>query len=332
MTRWTTITLSIGAGLGCSACRGVQSALDVHGTGAAEIAWLFWLFTGICVVVWMLVMAGLALSLRPAGMTAENPRAERLAKSWMSIFVGITAVILVVLTAASFLTGHSLAKLADDEDLTLKVNGHQWWWEVRYEDPAPSRVLTVANEIHIPVGRRVRLELVSADVIHSLWVPSLSGKMDLVPGRENTLTIRAERAGVYRGQCAEFCGFQHAHMAVLVIAEDEADFARWYDTQLQPAEEPTEPDRKRGRDVFVAAACVMCHQVRGTPSGGRLGPDLTHLASRRTLAAGLLPMAPENIAGWIADPQGLKPGNNMPKVALSADDLGALTLYFAGLK
>lgn len=320
----------VATGLACSACSGVQSSLDPHGTGAADIAWLFWLFTGICVAVWVLVMIGLAMALR--SRDAPGPRAERKATAWVSALTAVTLAILALLTAASFLTGHSLAKLGESEALTIKVTGHQWWWEIRYEDADPSRVLTAANEIHVPVGKTVKLELASTDVVHSFWVPSLNGKTDLVPGRDNTMTIRAERPGVYRGQCAEFCGFQHAHMAVLVIAESEADYARWYEAQLRPAAEPTDPDRQRGRDVFVDAACVMCHQVRGTPSGGRVAPDLTHLASRRTLAAGLLRMAPENIAGWLADPQGLKPGNNMPKVDLSPDDLQALTLYLAGLE
>lgn len=315
---------------GCSACGGVQSALDANGAHAAHILSLFWLFTGICVAVWVLVMLGLGLALRRR--KSERQGSERTARLWVGSLVGLTVAILAALTAASFLTGHSLAALGEGDDLTLKVTGHQWWWEVRYEDPDPSRVLTLANEIHIPVGRTVKLELASTDVIHSFWVPSLNGKTDLVPGRDNTMTVRAERPGVYRGQCAEFCGFQHAHMAILVIAEPEAEFAHWYEAQLRPADEPDDPDRRRGRDVFVSGACAMCHQIRGTPTGGRVGPDLTHLASRRTIAAGTLPMGPENIAGWLADPQGLKPGNNMPRVDLSPDDLQALTLYLAGLK
>jgi cytochrome c oxidase subunit 2 len=178
----------------------------------------------------------------------------------------------------------------------------------------------------------VRLELASTDVIHSFWAPSLTGKMDLIPGRTNTLDLIAERAGVYAGQCAEFCGLQHAHMGVLVVAEPRPAFDAWMERQLRPAAEPEDDLAKRGRDLFVNRACMMCHGVRGTPAAARTGPDLTHLASRRFIAAGVLPNDPASLRAWIADPQAIKPGSNMPKVELAPDELDALVAYLGTLE
>jgi len=169
-------------------------------------------------------------------------------------------------------------------------------------------------------------------VIHSFWVPSLAGKLDLIPGRQNVLTFTASRPGLYRGQCAEFCGLQHAHMAVLVFAENEASFEAWRRAQIAPAAEPTDAETQAGRQVFVDKACSTCHTVRGTRAQGTLGPDLTHVASRATIAAGLLPTTRGSLGAWIADPQTLKPGNNMPMVSLTPDELTAVSAYMASLK
>jgi cytochrome c oxidase subunit 2 len=182
------------------------------------------------------------------------------------------------------------------------------------------------------VGRNVRLELESADVIHSFWVPSLAGKQDLVPGRHNGLTIRAERPGVYRGQCAEFCGLQHAHMALLVIAEEPADFANWLAAQSRQASIPAEAEAAAGQQLFLSRPCASCHAIRGTSAAGTAGPDLTHVGSRRTIGAGLFETTRGSLAAWIADPQTLKPGNNMPMVPLSGDELRAISAYMASLR
>jgi cytochrome c oxidase subunit 2 len=245
--------------------------------------------------------------------------------------VGVTTVIITAFTIASFFTTRALS-VAGPDDLTIRVRGLQWWWSVEYVGPDPSRRFETANEIHIPVGRNVRLLLEGDDVIHSFWVPSLAGKQDLIPGRLNEITIRAERAGTYRGQCAEFCGLQHAHMAFLVVAEDAAAFNRWADGQRAPAAEISDDAAAAGRDVFMAKPCAGCHRIRGTKAAGTPGPDLTHVGGRKTIAAGLFETTRGSLAAWIADPQTLKPGNNMPLVPLTSDELRAVSAYLASLK
>jgi cytochrome c oxidase subunit 2 len=241
-------------------------------------------------------------------------------------------VILVILTIASFLAGKSIAGLTGTEALTVRVTGNQWWWEVRYQDSEPSRIFMSANEIHVPVGETVKIELQSNDVIHSFWVPALAGKRDLIPGRPSELTIVADKPGVYRGQCAEFCGYQHAHMAITVVAQLRKEFDAWRKAQLSQAAAPASAEERRGRQVFLSRGCVMCHTIRGTDAGGTTGPDLTHFASRQGVAADTLPMTRGALAAWIADPQAIKPGAKMPRVDLSADDLNAVVAYVGSLK
>ena len=189
-----------------------------------------------------------------------------------------------------------------------------------------------ANELHIPVGRPVVVKLQSPDVIHSLWVPNLAGKKDLIPGRTTALRLRADQPGIYRGQCAEFCGFQHAKMALLVIAEHPEEYERWAQSQRESARMPESDLAKRGQRVFLTAPCVMCHAIQGTPANGKTGPDLTHVASRRTLAAATVPNTRGYLAGWIVDPQHIKPGTNMPAITLAPDDLQALLAYLESLR
>jgi cytochrome c oxidase subunit 2 len=212
------------------------------------------------------------------------------------------------------------------------VRGYQWWWEVTYGDAQPARVFTTANEIHVPVGRRVSIELAAADVIHSFWVPNLAGKQDLISGRDNQIAFTADRAGIYRGQCAEFCGLQHAHMGLLVVAQSPDEFDVWRNAQLASATAPGDAEQQGGERVVTGKACAACHTIRGTAAAGTLGPDLTHLASRSYIAAGVLPMTRGSLAAWIADPQTIKPGNNMPMVPLTADELRAASAYLASLK
>jgi cytochrome c oxidase subunit 2 len=319
-------------------CQGWQSSLDPQGPGAESIAWLFWLFTIVSTVVWLLVMASLGLAVlrrRPGAGAADplvtDPAQDRRARSIIGGAIGTTTVILLVLTGLSYSAQKALTAPKDDE-LVITVTGNQWWWDVRYEDPQPSRTFTTANEIHIPVGRPVRLALASVDVIHSFWVPNLAGKIDLVPGRQNELRLSANRSGVYRGQCAEFCGYQHAHMGIFVIAESNADFEAWRDRQLAAAEPPADPEGQKGLGVFLSQACIMCHTIRGTSAGGRTGPDLTHFGSRRSIAAGTLPMSRGALAAWIVDPQAIKPGTKMPSSNLNADQVNALVSYLEGLK
>ncbi|MER9106426.1 cytochrome c oxidase subunit II [Mesorhizobium sp. M0510] len=318
-------------------CAGWQSALDPKGPAAGELAWLIWFFTALCAVVWVLVMIALAAPLVMRSRPGDEPLlldegAERRKMRVVVTAVGLTAIILIGLTLLSFFANRTLAAIGSDAALTIRVTGHQWWWEVRYENATPSRILTTANEVHIPAGEPVRLLLTSTDVIHSFWIPSLAGKLDLIPGHMNVLDIKADKPGVYRGQCAEFCGAQHANMGTFIIAEPRPKFDAWLNDQLQPAGAPASGEAKAGADLFLKRPCVMCHRIGGTPAGGTVAPDLTHIASRKTLAAGTLTMSRGNLAAWIADPQGIKPGSHMPVADLNGDELNAIVAYLEGLK
>ena len=318
---------------------GWQSVLDPHGVDAEALLRLILVFVVVCAVVWTLV-AGVLLRavLRKrvprdpdAGDAATDPSTDRRMARVIALALGATLMVVVSLTTVSFVATRHLRTDAADA-LVIQVRGWQWWWEVTYPDAEPARRFTTANEIHVPVGRPVRLELAAADVIHSFWVPNLAGKQDMIPGRDNTLVFTARKAGVYRAQCAEFCGLQHARMALVVVAEEPQAFAAWQEAQRAPAPAPASPEAVAGQRVFLARPCAACHAVRGTPAAGTLGPDLTHVASRRTLAAGALPMGRGSLAAWIADPQGIKPGNQMPQVALGADELHAITAWLESLR
>ena len=217
---------------------------------------------------------------------------------------------------------------AQDNDLVIEVVGHQWWWEIHY----PHQNIITANEIHIPVGQTVTIKLSSADVNHSFWVPQLAPKLDLIPGQTNTMSLEADTAGIYRGQCAEYCGVQHAHMDFLVIADAPDTFAHWVTQEQQPAVDPTTDLARQGQQVFLSSACIYCHTIGGTSASGQVGPDLTHLASRITIGAGLLPNSPGNLAGWVVNSQALKPGNLMPPMQLDPDQVQALIAYLATLE
>ena len=214
----------------------------------------------------------------------------------------------------------------------VRITAHQWWWEIEYLDADPSRRLMTANELIIPAGRPVLLEMGSSDVIHSFWVPSLQGKKDLLPGYRTQLALQASRPGHYKGECAEFCGFQHAFMSIDVEAKAPDDFVAWMDAQLADAPEPVDHHLLQGREVFLRSSCVMCHAIQGTHAAARLGPDLTHVGSRRRIASGRLANNTATLAAWISDPQSIKPGARMPATALPAEDLTALSAYLASLK
>lgn len=320
----------------CTGCAGSQSALDPMGLQAETLMHLMGTFVLICSVIWLLVAAVLLRALRRkrrsvAAGTRIDDATERGMKR--SIFVAVAATLLVViaLTTLSFLATRRIAQ-DDSSALVVRVRAWQWWWEATYPDARPDRILVIANEIHVPVGRTVRIELSAADVIHSFWVPNLAGKMDMIPGRETHLVFTATRAGIYRGQCAEFCGLQHAHMAFIVVADEPAAFEAWRSAQLAAAAQPAAGLDAAGQQVFAAKACASCHTIRGTPAAGTLGPDLTHVGSRRTIAAGLFETTRGSFAAWIADPQRLKPGSNMPMVELSADELNAVSAYMESLR
>jgi cytochrome c oxidase subunit II len=318
-----------------------QDALAPAGPQAAHIARLWNLMLAVCTLVYVAVGIGVLLSLRnrlgradattPPDVALLTTREQGPARV-VTAAVAVSIVLLLALFVASVVTQRALASMPLTEALNIEVTGNQFWWEVRYQDPQPSRIFTTANEMHIPVGRPVQIQLRSTDVIHSLWIPNLHGKKDLIPGQTALLQLRADAPGVYRAQCAEFCGYQHAHMALHVVAESAEQYAQWADAQRQPAAEPAQADERRGRDVFLAGTCVMCHTVQGTPAQGRYGPDLTHLASRPTLAAGTLPNTRGHLAAWIVDPQSIKPGTNMPANVLPPEDLQALLAYLTSLR
>jgi cytochrome c oxidase subunit 2 len=319
------------------------SVLEPAGPQAARIAHLWDLFFLVCVVVSVLIIAFTVVAAVRAGRArarlgegeplVRDPAQARRARGVIIACTGATVVTQIVLLVASIRTGHGLASLDDAPPaLTIRVTGHQWWWQLDYRDPQPSQQFVTANELHVPVGARVELELRAADVIHSFWLPSLDGKHDLIPGRDNRATIRVDRAGTYRGQCAEFCGPQHAQMELTLVAEPAEQFAAWRARQLEAARAPVTARQVRGRELVLTTSCAMCHAISGTPAGGILGPDLTHVASRATLAAGALPNTREDLARWLLDPPAHKPGTRMPKQVLSADDLEAVLDYLESLR
>jgi cytochrome c oxidase subunit 2 len=286
-------------------------------------------------VVFVLVVAALlaaAFRRRREREDPEDPSRERNMAMAVAIAAGATVATLLAVLFLSFGTGRRLTATPPSDAIQIRVTGRQWWWDVEYRDSLPSRWATTANEIHVPVGRPVVLQLRASDVIHSFWVPNLGVKRDMIPGQETSIWFQADTAGVYRGQCAEFCGHQHAKMAFLVVAESPERFAAWLERQRDTARTPADSLARRGQEVFLASSCVMCHAIGGTPAGSRIGPNLTHLASRRTIAAGTLPNTRGHLAGWIIDPQQIKPGARMPPNAVEPRDLQALLAYLESLR
>ena len=313
------------AGIALTACSGHQSSLDASSPQAGGITTLFWCFIAILALVYCATMMALALALFRRRRVIGTPNLTRA----VSAAVGITGIILLVLTGLSYRTQRDLYAVSGEPDVTVKVTGYQWWWDVRYEDKQPSRIFSTANELHLPVGRSVEIALTTGDVIHSFWVPGLFGKMDLINGVTNKIRFTPTKAGVLRGQCAEFCGFQHANMALRVVVEPPAAFEKWRMRQEAPAGPPASPE---GEKLFANKPCASCHAVRGTRAAGRVAPDLTHLASRSHLAAGVLPNTRGALAAWIVDPQTVKPGSKMPAVEISAEEIHPLLDYLEGLK
>jgi cytochrome c oxidase subunit 2 len=287
-------------------------------------------------VVWVGVMLVLLFGLVRRKLPRELPLDlqapfERRAGTVIVIAGIATTIAVLALSVVSY--GAQRTVFANDPSaVTIKITGHQWWWEVEYQADSPHLSFRAANEIRVPLGQPVTVQLESADVIHSFWVPSLTGKMDLITGQQNTLQFTAKTPGVYRGQCAEFCGAQHAHMAFTVKVLPPDEYARWRDHENQSAPSPADPLSIRGEQLFRGRGCALCHTIRGTLAGGQLGPDLTHVASRETIAAGTLPKNPGNLAAWIADPQHIKPGNLMPKMSLHSDELIAILHYLEQLQ
>jgi cytochrome c oxidase subunit 2 len=316
--------------------RALQSALHPASDAASAIHQLTIVLTvGACAILVLVI----ALAVYGA---LSGPRKVS-AGAWV-IGGGIVfpVVVLAVLLVHALRVGHALsappARPAD-----IEITGKMWWWDVRYafaaelsaasRQPPESKTVVLANEIYIPVGRPVEIALKSDNVIHSFWVPALAGKVDMIPGRTTRIVVQAREPGVYRGQCAEYCGIQHSWMAFYVVAVPGEEYERWLANQAAPAKEPEQPFLRQGRDAFLSGGCGACHTVRGTPAAGTLGPDLTHLGSRRSIAAGRLDNHAGTLAGWIADPQSIKPGNLMPPTTVyTGEELRAVAAWLESLK
>lgn len=317
-----------------------HSSLQAMGPQAGHIVDLWRVFLATCTAVFLAVLAALLYTLwrRPRAGADTPPDLSRVnepepgPRRYVTGAVVLSTLGLVMLIAASVFTDRALARLPLADAVNIEVTAHQWWWTVRYVGGEPPDTFETANEIHIPVGRPVVVKLKADDVIHSLWVPNLAGKKDLVPGRTAIMQLRADKPGVYRGQCAEFCGFQHALMGLAVTAEPPAQYEAWQQAQRSPAAPPADARARHGKAVFESVSCAMCHSIQGTSAQGRRAPDLTHLASRHTLAAGTLPNTPQALADWIADPQRHKPGTHMPTIPMSVEDRDALVAYLGSLK
>ena len=327
---------ALGAVLLLAGCAGRQTPLAPAGMQAGATFDLFTLMLLVGGAAYGAVLLFLAIAMwrasqRPLAEPQLEPADPGLrAALWLWGAAVVTG--LVVLAGGSFVVERALASARTRETLLVRVTAHQWWWRIAYRDPASGAWIETANELHLPVDLTARIELGSSDVIHSFWVPNVAGKMDVVPGRRNALDVTPRRIGWFRGQCAEFCGAQHAHMALDVKVDSAADFAAWLAAQARPATAPRDSGAARGLAVITTGPCGLCHVVRGTRATGRAGPDLTHLASRRSVAAGLVPMSRGAVQGWIAQPQALKPGTMMPAVSLSAADADAVSHYLVGLK
>jgi cytochrome c oxidase subunit 2 len=332
--------LASAVALACSAasCGGMQSSLDPAAPEAASLARLTWIFIAVSTFIFVLVIAYLALALfrRRSDQAMPTPDPDpairrKLGRS-IGIATGATTLTLVALLVSSGAAGHAISKRDESTPNVIRVTAYQWWWQVEYPETDVSKTVTTANEIHVPVGRSVRFELRSQDVIHSFWVPRLTGKIDVIPSRVNSIKILANEVGRFRGQCAEFCGYQHAHMAFWVVAEPEAEFEAWLEHQRAPAQAPRDERAEGGQRVFMSRPCVMCHAIAGTDAAATIGPDLTHLASRTTIAAGVLRNDGDRRRDWVAHAQSVKPGTRMPSVTLADDELTSLLAYLEGLQ
>jgi len=312
--------------------------MRTFGPAADPVTSLGWGMTVICSAVVVIIGALLlgALWGRASRFAGEDlsqlpiVRTEAGVK-WIYIGVAVSTAILLGMITWTLIVLDAVAGPSGAPAFTIEIRGHQWWWEARYIGPSADRTFTTANELHIPVGVPVHLDLLSDNVIHSFWIPALAGKTDVIPGQTNVAWLEAAKPGTYRGQCTEYCGEQHAQMAMYVIADQPADFQSWWDAQLVVAPAPVTDIPARG-ETIATQRCGVCHTIRGTSAGGIFGPDLTHLMSRHTIAAGTLPNDRENLDHWVSDAQAIKPGNRMPRLALTPAELAAVTAYLQTLR
>ena len=314
-------------------CSGNQSMFNPQGPIARILANLGWFLIGLSAVVYVAVMIALAVALwrRRRDTDVEPETTARLGRN-VTLASAITVIVLVAVAVVTFASERRLTTPTDPRAMTVVVTGHQWWWDFQYDDVSPQNLATSPNELHVPIGVPVVLHVRSRDVIHSFWVPNLLGKRDLIPGFESRTWLQADELGVYRGQCAEFCGYQHAHMAFHVVAERMDKFQAWIQHQREPAIPPATDEQRHGKDVFMQSACVTCHTIRGTDAGARVGPDLTHVGSRLMIAAGSLPNTRSHLSAWVVNSQKAKPGNRMPPIGLAENDLQAVLSYLRSLR
>jgi cytochrome c oxidase subunit 2 len=311
-------------------CGGIQSALDPAGHEAEQLDLLFQVMLVGGAIIYVATMALLLYAARrhERRKVYSEQTAGRLIL-WGT--VGTTAILFVLLAVTLWVwTGlRPWNQLPDEPRLEIAVTGEQFWWRVSYHPPGGKPVVIEANEVRLPVGQRVNFRLDSADVIHSFWIPSLGGKMDMIPGRTNHLSLLATKPGTFRGPCAEFCGTSHALMAFSAVAMEPADFEAWLAERSQPAKGAG----GEGLDAFLAQGCGACHAIRGTPAEGRIGPDLSYLGARLTVGAGILPNDVDNIARFIREPDRVKPGVKMPSYAMLPDnEIQAIARYLKGLE
>ena len=316
--------------LGLAACSGVQSALEPAGQGAERIAALFWWMAAGALLIWALVVSltVYAIRVRPEAHSQN-------VGGWLIIGGGaiLPTLVLAGLLSYGLALMPELLHPAPENSLQIAVSGEQWWWRIRYRTPSGAGTVELANEIRLPVGEPVSFLLESPDVIHSFWIPSLGGKIDMIPGRTNRLTLKPTRTGVFRGVCAEYCGTSHALMNFDVVVLEKADFTAWLNRQQTITQPPTQPLAMRGQELFITNGCGACHTVRGTPADGVIGPDLTHVGSRLSLGAGILPNDPEAFLTWMARTDKVKPGVHMPHFGmLPPEDLRDLAAYLDTLE
>ena len=305
--------------------------LDPHGPFSNSVTTLAWVLIALMTLIFLLVCAAMWVALYGSDKLRAQLGGERVVK-WFGLIVPAGVLFLLLAWGTTMVAGMTTIK---GDELRMRVSGNIYWWRVSYLDAAGNETHADANELHIPVGRPVVVDIVSEDVIHSFWVPKLGGKMDMIPGRTNRLKLQADKAGVYGGQCAEFCGGAHSLMGFVVVAHEPADWQRWLDTRLAQSSTaaPISAEVLRGMQLFSEVGCAACHRVAGSAAQGLSGPDLTHVGSRRSLGAGILPNTRGTLIGWIGDSQSIKPNNRMPaNRSLQAAELNALAAYMESLK
>lgn len=333
--------------LALSGCEEVQSTFNAHGPAAHRIASLSAamsiLFLVTIVIMW--VLFGIAFYRRKGSLAEHEPISATGGEGWIA--VGGVAIPLIVLTVL-FVFGLGLLrdfpihgmhgggnwnKMAESMKPQIRIVGHQWWWEIHYLNDDVSQQFTTANELHLPVGQPVNIEVETADVMHSFWIPALHGKVDLIPGMKNYIRIIASQPGEYMGQCAEYCGEEHARMRLLAVVQKPSDYVAWMAAQRAPAADPTTPEAIAGKQIFAGSPCAMCHTVRGTIAGGRVAPDLTHIGSRKMLASDVYPNNNAWLEAWITHAQSLKPDCEMPNLTqFSGTQLQDLVAYLRQLQ